>query len=160
MSQTFYVFKLNTLGKLMCSLQRPEMENFLFNLVLFRSYVWPQTFKCLFRQWCQIVNQHKFHSVAVLKHVEDMQLTGRLTVDLPSFRLWGRQKKTKGWILHSSWPRLLCMTAALPTAVQCMWCLSEFIKLLVDHEACSGWWKAPIPLRTVASSLSLIHSFR
>lgn len=132
----------------------------------------PQIFKYLFRQWCQRENQHRFHSIVMLTEyfwkpdVEDMWLTGSLTVDPTSFWFGGRQRKTKGWILHSSGAQLLCMTAAVPTAVRGMRCLSEFIRLLEDHEACSGQWKALIPLHTkwprlspsLSLSLSLIHS--
>lgn len=74
-----------------------------------------------------------------------------------------RQRETKGRILQSSGPRLLCRTAALPTAVPCMWRLSEFIPSW-DHEACSGQSEAPLPLQSGLFSLSLslllFHSFR
>lgn len=37
-----------------------------------------------------------------------------------------------------------------------MWCLSEFVRSLGDHEASSGQWKAPIPLHTKWPLLSLL----
>lgn len=70
-----------------------------------------------------------------------------------------RQRKTKGWILHSSGPQLLCMTAAILTAVRCMWCLSEFIRSLVDHKACLGRAK-PWFLYIRSSGLSSLPSPR
>lgn len=64
-------------------------RSFHFNLVLFRSSLWSQTFKYFCRQWCQRGNRHKFHPVARWLSSSESQML-----------------KTRSWQVDWQWPSL------------------------------------------------------